>query len=104
MNQDFNTGNLTTSYSAGPMSVSQTQNAQGQNTALKGTYRIGDGSASVDQEYKDGQPTIQTRTGAGSQANADLVKNQDTLNRARQARPTAEDKQLEAILRIAGLR
>jgi len=104
MKRDLGTGDTTTSYSAGPMHVSQVQNPQGQTTASKGTFRVGDGSFSIDQEYKDGQPTIQTRTGAGSQANADLVKNQDTLNRARQARPTAEDKQLEALLHIAGLR
>lgn len=108
MKQDFSTGNTTTSYSAGPLSISQTKNAQGQFISSKIPYGAGmlsgDGSINVDQAYKDGQPTIQTRTGTGSQANADLVKNQDTLNKARQARPTAEDQQLEAMLRIAGLR
>lgn len=104
MKQDLSTGNTTTSYSAGPISTSLTKNAQGQTISFKGPFNVGDGSFSVDQAYKDGQPTIQTRTGTGSQANADLVKNQDTLNKARQARPTAEDQQLEAMLRIAGLR
>jgi len=101
--QDFSTGNTTTSYSAGPLSTSLTKNAQGQTISWKGgPYRHG--SVNVDQAYKDGQPTIQTRTGTGSLANADWVKNQDTLNKARLARPTAEDQQLEAMLRIAGLR
>jgi hypothetical protein len=104
MKQDFATGDTTTSYNAGTLSTSQTKNAQGQTTSSKGTFNVGDGSISVDQAYKGGQPTIQTRTGTGSQANADLVKNQDALNRARQARPTAEDQQLEDMLRIAGLR
>jgi len=104
MKQDLSTGNTTTSYSAGPLNTNQTKNAQGQTISSKGTFNVGDGSVNVDQAYKDGQPTIQTRTGTGSQANADLVKNQDTLNKARQARPTAEDQQLEAMLRIAGLR
>lgn len=104
MKQDLSTGDTTTSYNAGPLNYSQTKNAQGQTTSSKGTYSVGDGSFNVDQAYKDGQPTIQTRTGAGSQANVDLVKNQGALDRARQARPTAEDQQLEAMLRIAGLR
>ena len=103
MKQDFSTGNTTTSYSAGPVSTSLTKNAQGQTISWKGSpFRHG--SINVDQAYKDGQPTIQTRTGTGSLANADLVKNQDTLNKARLARPTSEDQQLEAMLRIAGLR
>jgi hypothetical protein len=104
MKQDFSTGDTTTSFNVGPLSTSQTKNAQGQTTSSKGTFDVGTGTMNVDQAYKDGQPTIQTRTGTGSQANADLVKNQDTLNKARQARPTAEDQQLEAMLRIAGLR
>ena len=104
MKQDFSTGNTTTSFNVGPLSTSQTKNAQGQTISSKGNYNFGHGSVNVDQAYKDGQPTIQTRTGTGSLANADLVKNQDTLNKARQARPTSEDQQLEAMLRIAGLR
>ena len=104
MKQDLSTGDTTTSYATGPLSTSQTKNAQGQTISSKSNYKVGYGDVNVDQAYKDGQRTIQTRTGTGSQANADLVKNHDTLKRARQARPTAEDQQLEAMLRIAGLR
>jgi hypothetical protein len=102
--QDFSTGNTTTSYAAGPLNVSQTKNAQGQTIGSKGSYNVGNESVNADQAYKNGQPTIQTRTQTGITADDNLVKNQDTLNSARQVRPTAEDQQLEAMLRIAGLR
>jgi hypothetical protein len=102
--QDFSTGNTTTSYAAGPLNVSQTKNAQGQTIGSKGSYNVGNESVNADQAYKNGQPTIQTRTQTGITADDNLVKNQDTLISARQVRPTAEDQQLEAMLRIAGLR
>lgn len=91
MKQDLSTGNTTTSYSAGPLSTSQTKNAQGQTISSKGTYNFGHGSVNVDQAYTDGQPTIQTRTGTGS-LNRALVKNKDAYNKA-----IAQQPQQEAI-------
>lgn len=96
MAQDFNTGNLTTSYSAGPMRANQTTNAKGQMLSKNATYRIGDADMSVDQEYKDGQPTIQTRSTRGSGLDGsfanyvNMSRHPDVLNRARQAMPTDE--------------
>ena len=89
MKQDFSTGNTTTSYSAGPLDTSLTKNAQGQTISWKGPYRHD--SVNIDQAYKDGQPTIQTRTGTGS-LNRALVKNKDAYNKA-----IAQQPQQEAI-------
>jgi len=104
--QDLSTGDTTTSYNVGPLSMSGTKNAQGQMTAAQGSYDTGDGTYGMAQDFRNGQPTIRTTTATGNAANRlPLVKNQDVLNRARQAQaqPT-EDAQLEAMLRIAGLR
>lgn len=85
------TGDMTTSYQAGPANITGTANAKGQTTGFNATYKMGDASVNIDQAYKDGQPTIQTRTGTGS-LNRALVKNKDAYNKA-----IAQQPQQEAI-------
>ena len=84
--QNLATGDTTSSYNAGPISTSGTKNAQGQTTGFNATYKMGDGSVNIDQAYRDGQPTIQTRTGTGS-LNRAWVKNQAAYNKATAQQP-----------------
>jgi len=83
------TGDMTTSYQAGPANITGTANAKGQTTGFNATYKMGDASVNIDQAYKDGQPTIQTRTGTGS-LNRALVKNKDVYNKAIAQQPKQE--------------
>lgn len=102
MKQDLGTGDTTTSYNAGPISLSQTKNAKGQTTGTTGSYNTGAGKINYDQAYRDGKPTVQTRTGTGDHANTAFVKNQDVYDKARKSLPANEE--LDAMLRIARLR
>ena len=87
--QNLATGDTTSSYNSGPISSSGTKNAQGQTTGFNATYKMGDGSVNIDQAYRDGQPTIQTRTGTGS-LNRAWVKNQAAYNKALAQQPQQE--------------
>lgn len=111
-NTDDNTGDVTTSYNVGPMSISHTKNAQGQTIGSKGSYKIANGQVNVDNEYRDGEKTISTLTGTGDVDHLTGVgasaerKRVDPAKFAQFQRnlPTRESPELESMLRIAKLR
>ena len=116
MTQDFNTGDTTTSYNAGPIDMSMTKNAQGQPVQAGGTYRVNkNASISVDTPFNNGQKGITKMVGQaadpddiahlmGTDASAQRMRvDPKAFAKFQQGMPK-EDAQLEAMLRIARLR
>lgn len=73
------TGETTESYNAGPLYSSVTKDAQGKILRSESDIDIGTGGVNV----KENALGVQTRVGRGGLAEADLVKNEDVLARAR---------------------
>ncbi len=109
--KDMTTGHETDRYSAGPVSASQTRDAAGKVINTKARYDTGMGVLGGEQEKG-----ITTKSWTPTSAEFDPVSNKDlyalgnkdkeaTYDRAmKQVQGVKESAELEAMLRIAGLR